>query len=151
MGFQEQVLTVYETVVEQACSFRREGREVTTTFFLVCSDRTVLLPSESLPSDKEQLAAFVQTAVALLGARYVIHATEAWVSRIADGKAPSEQPDRAEVILVMVEGQGLRRIATIPILPGNTLGERTDCDTFDGRFSNLTNSNSGPTNSEDYH
>lgn len=136
----EQVLDTYETVLQQACAFRREGKEVTTTFFLVCPDRTLLLPSETLPPNKEQLAVFVQTAVSLLGARYVIHVGEAWVSSIADGKAPSEQPDRTEVILVTVEGPGLRRIASIPILPDNTLGERTNFDTFEGRFTNFTNS-----------
>lgn len=137
----EQVLDTYEAVVEQACNFRKEGKEVTTTFFLVLPDRTVIVPASMAQTDsKQQLVAFVRATVAYMGARYVIHVGEAWVSMIADGKAPSEQPDRTEVILVTVEGPGLRRIATIPILPDNTLGERTESNEFGGLFTNFTDS-----------
>ena len=136
----EQVLDVYETVVEQACNFRQAGQEVVMTFFLILPDKTLLLPREALPDDKDDVLRMVRAAATYFGARYVVQVGEAWVSCIADGKAPSEQPDRMEAIIVTVDGPGLRRMTTIPILPGNTLGERQDADEFGGRFTSFTDS-----------
>lgn len=136
----EQVLSVYESVVEQACNFRQAGQEVVMTFFLILPDKTILLPREALPDDKDDLLRMVKAAANYFGARYVLQVSEAWVSCIADGKAPSEQPDRTEAIIVMVDGPGLRRMTTIPILSENTLGERQDVDEFGGRFGSFTDS-----------
>ena len=139
----EQVLAAYEAVLQQALEFRKEGQEVAMTFFLVLPEKTVVVPAAMLPtSDKDQLALMVRALAARVGARYVIHVGEAWMSIMttAGDGAPSEQPDRQEVVLASVDGPGLRRMTLVPILPNGGFGEPTVTDQYGGRMTDFTDS-----------
>jgi hypothetical protein len=144
MGYREKALGVYNAAIQQALEFRRGGQEVTMTFFLVLpnGEKTVLVPAAMLPTtDKDELVGIVRALATRVGARYVIHVSEAWMSAMnteGDG-APSEQPDRQEVILASVDGPGLRRMTLVPILPnGGGFGEPTVTDSFGGRMTDFT-------------
>lgn len=140
----KQVLDTYDAVLQQALEFRKEGQEVAMTFFLVLPEKTVLVPAAILPTtDKDELVGIVRALAARLGARYVIHVSEAWMSTMnteGDG-TPSEQPDRQEVVIASVDGPGLRRMTLVPILPnGGGFGEPTVTDSFGGRMTDFTGS-----------
>jgi hypothetical protein len=144
MVSREQVLAAYEAVLQQALEFRKEGQEVDMTFFLVLPEKTVVVPAAMLPtSDKDQLALMVRALAARVGARYVIHVGEAWMSASGDG-APSGQSDRQEVVVASVDGPGLRRLTFVPILPNGGFGEPIVTDQYGGRMTDFTDS-------EEYH
>lgn len=143
MVSREQALVVYERVLQQALEFRKEGQEVAMTFVLVLSEKTIVVPAAMLPtSDKDQLALMVRALAARVGARYVVHVGEAWMSAMttAGGGAPSEQPDRQEVVLASVDGPGLRRMTLVPILSTGGFGEPTVTDQYGGRMTDFTDS-----------
>lgn len=143
----QRVLDVYEAVLQQALEFRKDGQEVAMTFFLIRPEKTVIVPADMLPtSDKDQLVLMVRALAARVGAQYVVHVGEAWMSPLTttgDG-APSEQPDRQEVVLASVDGPGLRRMTLVPILPNGGFGEPTVTDQYSGRMTDFTDS-------EEYH
>jgi len=138
----EQALGVYDAVLQQALEFRKEGKEVAMTFFFVLPEKTVVVPAAMLPTtDKDELASMVRAFAARVGARYVIHVGEAWMSAMpAGGGAPSEQPDRQEVVLASVDGPGLRRMTLVPILPSGDFGEPTVTNEYGGRMTDFTDS-----------
>lgn len=145
MVTREQVIGVYEAVLRQALNFRKEGQEVAMTFFFIPPDpeQIVIVPAAALPTtDKDELMQIVRALGVYYDARYVIHVTEAWTSVTAGlvGGAPSEQPDRQEVVLANVDGPGLRRMTLVPILPDGGFGEPTVTDEFGGRMADFTDS-----------
>jgi hypothetical protein len=153
MVYREQALVVYEQVLQRALEFRKEGQEVATTFFFIRPENALtIVPAAMLPaSDKDQLVLMVRSIAARVGAEYVIHVGEAWVSAMttAGGGAPSEQPDRQEVVIVNVEGPGLRRMTLVPVLPNGEFGEPTVTDEYSGRMTGLTG-NADPNDGADY-
>jgi len=137
----EQALGVYDAVLQQALEFRKEGKEVAMTFFFVLPEKTVVVPAAMLPTtDKDELAGMVRAFAARIGARYVIHVGEAWMSAMttAGDGAPSEQPDRQEVVIASVDGPGLRRMTLVPILPSGEFGEPTVTNEYGGRLATFT-------------
>lgn len=137
----EQVLDAYNAVIQLALELRKEGKEVTMTFIFVLPEKTVVVPAAMLPTtDKDELAGMVRAFAARIGARYVIHVGEAWMSAMttAGDGAPSEQPDRQEVVLASVDGPGLRRMTLVPILPNGEFGEPTVTNEYGGRMTDFT-------------
>lgn len=135
--------TLFDNILEASMAFRLEkGLQVPMSFILVMpDDRLVHVPA--LPGvDAGTAADAVRSLSETVGARYVVSASEAWVTArdTVEGPAPSEAPDRREVIMVTIDGPDLQLLGMVEIKPDGTMGE-PDIHAgiaLEGRFTNLS-------------
>lgn len=134
-------INIFNTTIAASMDFRRRrlGEVPMSFFFLMPDDQIVQVPA--MPGvAMDDMTNAVRTLSETVGARYVISTGEAWMAKrnTLEGPAPSEAPDRKEVILITIDGPDLQMLAMIEIRPDGTLGEPTIKDKIGGRFTNLS-------------
>lgn len=134
--------TLFDNILRIAMQFRiQEKKEVPLTFLLVMPDGSLAHVPNIPEIDVGQMAKFIRDASRRVGARYVVSTCEAWMSTRepkVDGPAPSEDPDRVEVLMATIDGPDLQLMGTVEIRPDGTLGEPHVHETTKGRFTNLS-------------
>lgn len=137
---------LFQYHVHFALNYKREGKEIPTTFILAMPDGALMVMPPSPDMDKDTTIALVKHVAKSMGAQYVLHLGECWVAmQTESNETPvSERPDRIEAIMVSIDGPGLSKVTIISIQPDGSLGEPMNFDTFSGRMANLSNQASTP-------
>jgi hypothetical protein len=137
---------LFQHHIQLARNFRREGKEIPTTFILVMPDGALVVMPLMPDLDKDTVVALVKHVAKSMGAQYVLHLCECWVAmQTAPNETPvSERPDRIEALMVSIDGPGLSKVTIIAIQPDGSLGEPLNFDTFSGRMANLSNQTNTP-------
>ncbi len=149
-------MDVVDHLLSQAVTFRKKGDEIPPTFFLVSfpENETPLVyqvdPS-NWGNDKEGVAQQIRVQSEEVGARYVIHLCEAWMSIpsneealaagawINAGMSLASYPDKTENILLSVDGPDLNQILMHRIHDDGSIGERMNVEgEYGGNFHNLS-------------
>lgn len=144
-------------ILEQAVAFRKGGDEIPPVFFLVTfpDDETPVVyqvnPHPSWGDDREGVARQMRVESEKVGARYVVHICEAWMSIptkeeavaagawVSAGYSLADYPDKTENILLSVDGPDLNQILMHQIYPDGTVGERQTVEgEFGGTFHNIS-------------
>lgn len=137
---------LFQYHVHFALNYKREGKEIPTTFILAMPDGALMVMPPSPDLDKDTTIALVKHVAKSMGAQYVLHLGECWMAMQAEpNETPvSERPDRIEALMVSIDGPGLSKVTIISIQPDGSLGEPMNFDTFSGRMANLSNQASTP-------
>lgn len=154
----EQVLTIYEGLIECARGIRLRGQEVIPMGFLLIREGDsfgiIQMPLAHLPS-KDMAAQAMRMVAAKVGASYAVHITEAWSVGVCDeasyedcvaaaawinaGNELKDFPGAVEVLTASLDGPDVNRMTTIPIGADGSLGEPRVADgPAEGRFTNLS-------------
>lgn len=144
----DEVVTKMETTIEDSITnmfrmLRKEGKELSPMAHMVG------VGEDGLPSHEvmlagvpmEEFAPQVRKQALKNSAVWVALAAEAWSSQspaAAEGDIrPRDDPDRKEILTLLVEGPLGRRYVTWEILEGGELGERFETTHATGRMTGL--------------
>lgn len=144
-------------ILDQAVAFREGGDEIPPVFFLVTfpdGEAPIVYqvnPQPSWGDDREGIAHRLRVESEKVGARYVVHLCEAWMSIptreeavaagawVTAGYSLEDYPDKTENILLSVDGPDLNQILLHEIHADGSVGERQSVDgEFGGTFHNLS-------------
>ncbi len=127
----------------------RECGEVRPTFMILTGEGTLLLLPGNMADEREKDTSAMTARLVCLAhdANAVVVVSEAWMSVRSHRSAyelPSEAPDRKEVVMLLGEAYGSRKMKFLPILRSESgafrgFGDSSDSpyDSVEGRFTNI--------------